>query len=103
MKKILNYVIAIITIVYIGFLCYFNLSKGFFSVADDLLINIAFYGGCAIAIVSAFINMLGMPFQSIFLIVLTILVVVFVLTLIVPDWFRNLFGMNQSSFIGFVN
>ncbi len=101
MKKILNYIIAIATIIYIGFLCYFNITKGAFAVADDLIVNIAFYGGCVIAIISAFVNMLGMPFQSIFLIILTVFVVVFVLTLIIPDWFRGLFGIEKGAFIHF--
>lgn len=99
-KKILNFVIAITTIVYVGFLCYFNITRGAFSISNDLLINIAIYGGCAIAVVSAFINMLGMPLKTIFLIILTIVVVVFILTMIVPDWFRGLFGL-EKGFIHF--
>ena len=93
MKKILNYIIAIATIIYIGFLCYFNIVRGSFSVSEDLLVNIAVYGGCVISVVSAVINMFGMPFKSIFLIVLTVCVVVFILTLIIPDTFRSLFGI----------
>lgn len=100
-KKILNFAIAIATIVYLGFLCYFNITRGSFSISNDLLINIAVYGGCAIAVVSAFINMFGMPLKSIFLIILTVFVVVFILTMIVPDWFRSLFGITESAFIHF--
>lgn len=96
-KKVMNYILAIITIVYVGFLCYFNIVKGTFSISNDLLVNIAVYGGCAIAVVSAFINMLGKPLSSIFLILLTLAVVIFVLTIIVPDWFRGLFGLKTST------
>lgn len=101
MKKILNYIIAIATIIYIGFLCYFNITKGAFAVSGDIIVNIAFYGGCAIAIVSAILNIIGMPFQSVFLIILTVFVVVFVLTMIIPDWFRGLFGIEKGAFIHF--
>lgn len=93
-KKILNFVIAIATIVYVGFLCYFNITRGTFSISDELIINIAIYGGCALAVVSAIINMLGMPLKSLFIVILVVFVVVFILTLIVPDWFRSLFGLN---------
>lgn len=99
MKKILNFILAVVTICYIGFLCYYNIAKGAFSVSEDLLVNIAVYGGCVIAVVSAVINMFGMPFKGIFLIILTIFVVVFILTLIMPNAFRNLFGMNNGAYV----
>lgn len=96
-KKILNYCIAVITIIYIGFLCYYNIAKGGFSFSGDVLVNIAIYGGCVIAIVSAILNIIGMPFQSIFLIILTLFIVIFILTMIIPDWFAGLFGMNTTT------
>lgn len=102
MKRILNFIIVIITIGYIGFLCYYNISKGQFSVSNDILVNIAVYGGCVISVVSAIVNLLGVPFGSIFLIILTVFVVVFILTLLIPDAFRDLFGMNKS-FISFLH
>lgn len=96
MKKAIYFILAILTIVYFAFMCYFNLARGISFSTDDWILNIAMYGGSAIALVLAIVNFLGNPLKGIFFTLLALVVIVFVLTLFIPDFFRNLFGMNGA-------
>ena len=89
MKKSLYLILAVLTIIYIGFLCYKNIT-GVESTAVDL---IATYGGLAIALLYAAINFFGNPLKIVFFVLLILAVIVLILTAVIPDVFRNLFGI----------
>lgn len=93
MKRILYFVLAVLTIVYIGFLCYVNL-VGIETMAPWMN-YVAIYGGLGIALLYAAINFFGNPLKMIFFILLIIMVVLLVLTIAIPDVFRSLFKMGE--------
>lgn len=97
MKRILYFILACVTIVYIGFLCYFNIAGDVTSWAN----YVAVYGGLAIALAYAIINFIGNPLKMIFFIILIIAVAILIVTIAIPDLLRQLFGISQtlSSFI----
>lgn len=98
MKRIIYFVLAVLTIVYIGFLCYVNIMGS----PSQLLNYIAIYGGLAIALAYAIINFFGNPLKILFFILLIIAVIVLILTIAIPGIFRNLFGITSpASFINF--
>ena len=64
MKRIIYFILAIVTIVYIGFLCYMNISGN----PSEILNLISIYGGLAISLVYALVNFTGNPLKIVFLI-----------------------------------
>ena len=91
MKKILYFILAIITMIYIGFLCYANLLG--LENLPEWLNYLAVYGGLVIALLYAAINFFGSPLKIVFFILLIIMTVVLILTIVMPDQFRELFKM----------
>lgn len=95
MKRILYFILAVITIFYIGFLCYANI-VGFNNLASWAE-YIAIYGGLVIALLYAGINFFGNPLKTVFFILLVLSAVVLVLTIVIPDVFRSLFKVGESA------
>jgi peptidoglycan/LPS O-acetylase OafA/YrhL len=89
MKRLIYFILAVITVVYIGFLCYMNITGN----PSEILKYISIYGGLAISLVYALVNFTGNPLKIVFLILLIVATVVLVLTIAVPEMFRNLFGL----------
>ena len=89
MKKILYFILACITIVYIGVLCYANISLS----EPSWVGYVELYGGLIIALAYAAINFFGNPLKIVFFILLILAVVMLVLTIFVPEIFRNLFNI----------
>ena len=89
MKKILYFVLAVLTIIYIGFLCYYNIVGS----ASLVLKYIAIYGALGIALAYAIINFFGNPLKIVFFILLGIALVLLILTIAIPGIFRSLFGL----------
>ena len=89
MKKIIYFILAVVTIVYIGFLCYMNISGN----TSQILNYISVYGGLAISLAYALVNFTGNPLKIVFLILLIVAVVVLVLTIAIPDFFKGIFGL----------
>ena len=89
MKKILYFVLALITLVYIGILCYANIVPN----EPSWVYYIELYGGLAIALAYAAINFFGSPLKIVFFILLILSVVVLILTICIPEVFRDLFGI----------
>lgn len=89
MKKILYFVLAIITIVYIGVLCYANIAVN----EPAWMYYVEVYGGLAIALAFSVVNLFGSPLKIAFFIILIIAVVVLILTLCIPDIIRNFLGI----------
>lgn len=90
MKSILYFILACLTIIYIGFLCYANIVG-----ISGWLSYVAIYGGLGIALAYAIINFFGNPLKMVFFILLIISVVVLILTIAIPDVLRQLFNVSQ--------
>lgn len=89
MKKTVYFILACITIIYIAFLCYTNIVG--FSAA--WMSYVAIYGGLGIAVLYAAINFFGNPLKVVFFVLLILAVVVLILTIAIPDVFRQLFNI----------
>ncbi len=89
MKSIVYFILALLTIVYIGFLCYVNI-YGIQNLAP-IFNYISIYGGLGIALLYAAVNFFGNPLKIVFFILLVVMVVLLILTIAMPDIFRKLF------------
>ncbi len=89
MKSIIYFILAVLTIVYIGFLCYVNIVEPTGAVIE----YISVYGGLVIALLYAGINFFGNPLKIVFFVLLILAVIVLILTIAMPGVFRNLFGV----------
>ena len=89
MKTILYFVLAVLTICYIGLLCYCNVATQ----VNQTIQMIANYGGLAIMLAYAAINFVGNPLKVAFFVLLIIATIFLILTAVIPDVFRNLFGI----------
>lgn len=92
MKKIIYFIFALITIVYVAFLCYYNITN----VSSQVLDYIAIYGGLVIALMYAVVNFFGSPLKIVFFVLLVLMVIVLILTIAIPDVFRNLLGIESA-------
>ena len=92
MKKIIYFIFALITIVYVAFLCYYNITN----VSSQVLDYIAIYGGLVIALMYAAVNFFGSPLKIVFFVLLVLMVVILILTIAIPDVFRNLLGIESA-------
>lgn len=92
MKKIIYFIFALITIVYVAFLCYYNITN----VSSQVLDYIAIYGGLVIALMYAAVNFFGSPLKIVFFVLLVLMVIVLILTIAIPDVFRNLLGIESA-------
>lgn len=93
MKSIIYFILAVLTIVYVGFLCYVNIAGDF----TGILKYISVYGGLGIALLYAAINFFGNPLKIVFFILLILSVVVLFLTIAIPDVFRDLLGIEENT------
>ena len=89
MKKTLYFILACLTIIYIGFLCYVNIAGA----TSEWSYYLSVYGGLAIALLYAAINFFGSPLKIVFFVLLVLATIVLVLTIAIPDVFRQLFGI----------
>ena len=97
MKKILYTILSILSIVYIGFLAVdvirsqgiWNPNMGGFEKWFELIVN---FGGVAIIFCFALVNFTGNPLKMAFFIALIVAIVLYIIVLIVPDWFAGLFA-----------
>ena len=89
MKTVLYFVLAVLTIGYIALLCYCNVAVE----VNKTIQMIANYGGLAIMLAYAGINFFGNPLKIAFFILLVLATVFLILTAVIPNTFRNLFGI----------
>ncbi|MBQ8444741.1 MAG: hypothetical protein IJX25_05265 [Clostridia bacterium] len=89
MKRILYFILAVITIAYIGVLCYANIAID----EPSWIGYIEVYGGLVIALAYAAINFFGSPLKTVFFILLVLAVVLLILSIVIPDVFRQLLGI----------
>ncbi len=93
MKKTLYFILACLTIIYIGFLCYTNIM----GITAEWMNYVAIYGGLVIALLYATINFFGSPLKIVFFVLLIVATVVLILTIAIPDAFRQLFKVGESA------
>ncbi len=93
MKSTLYFILACLTIVYIGFLCYVNI-YGMEEMATWMQ-YVSIYGGLVIALLYAGINFMGSPLKIVFFILLIVMTVLLILTISIPDVFRELFKLDN--------
>lgn len=97
MKKVIYTILSILSIVYIAFLAVnivrtntgWNPDLGVFAKWFDLIIN---FGGIAIIFCFALVNFAGSPLKTVFFILLILAIICYIVVLIVPDFFYNLFN-----------
>ncbi len=89
MKSIVYFILAVLTIVYIGFMCYVNIA----GTNSDVEYYISVYGALAIALAYAGVNFFGNPLKIVFFVLLVLAVIILILTIAIPDVFRSLFGV----------
>ncbi len=89
MKSIVYFILAVLTIAYIGFMCYVNIA----GTNSDVEYYISVYGALAIALAYAGVNFFGNPLKIVFFVLLVLAVIILILTIAIPDVFRSLFGV----------
>lgn len=89
MKKTVYFILACITIAYIGLLCYSNIATD----VPGWFYYIEVYGGLAIAIAYAFVNFFGSPLKMVFFILLIFAIVILILSICIPDTIRSFLGL----------
>ena len=89
MKRILYFVLAIITILYIGVLCYANIAVD----EPSWMYYVEVYGALAIALAFSVVNLFGSPLKIAFFILLVLAVVLLILTICIPEVIRGLLGV----------
>ncbi len=99
MKSIVYFLLAVLTIAYVGFLCYVNI-YGIENISKTLY-YLSIYGGLAIALLYAAVNFFGNPLKIVFFLLLVVMVILLILTIAMPDVFRKLFkvGGDAKAFI----
>ena len=94
MKSIIYFLLAVLTIVYIGFLCYVNMIG--IENLSSVLYYLSIYGGVAIALLYAAINFFGNPLKIVFFILLVFMVILLILTSAMPGVFRSIFKLGND-------
>ena len=88
------FLLAVLTIVYIGFLCYVNMIG--IENLSSVLYYLSIYGGVAIALLYAAINFFGNPLKIVFFILLVVMVILLILTSAMPGVFRSIFKLGND-------
>lgn len=102
MKKVLYTILSILSIVYIVFLSMdkvmdetaWNPDMGWFTQVFDFVVR---FGGVAIIFCFALVNFAGSPLKTAFFIVLIVAIVAYIIVLVAPDFFYNLFNPSEET------
>lgn len=100
MKTVLYFILSILTIVYVGFMCYVNIVPSSLeaTTAFAKFLNIVVqYGGVFLVFVFAFVNFFGSPLKAVFFTILILVAIAYVITIIIPA----VKGGNIASILGF--
>lgn len=97
-KKILYFVLSILTLGYIGVMIYLACGPNLVAMgtAGKILNYISLYGGVALLVGFAAVNFTGNPVKIILLILLILAAVFYLFVVIFPDYFATWFGVAQS-------
>ena len=101
MKKIMYTILSILSVVYIVFLSMdimmeagWNPDMGWFTQVFDFIVR---FGGVAIIFCFALVNFAGSPLKTAFFIILIIAIVAYIIVLVAPDFFYNLFNPSDET------
>ncbi len=102
MKKTIYTILSIVSIAYIVFLVLDVLrdhggwtpNLGWFEDWFDFIVR---FGGIAIIFCFALVNFTGNPLKTVFFILLILAIVCYVIVLIVPDFFSNIFSKKEET------
>ena len=102
MKKVLYTILSILSIVYIVFLSMdividktaWDPDMGWFTQVFDFIVR---FGGVAIIFCFALVNFAGSPLKTAFFIVLIVAIVAYIIVLVAPDFFCNLFNPSDDT------
>lgn len=99
MKTIIYFILSLLTILYVGILCFMNIYGDVTALGTwgTILTYIELYGGIVIVFLYAFINFFGSPLKAVFFTLLVLVMVIYLLTIFLPSFFRGIFGMNDSA------
>lgn len=104
MKTIIYFILSILVIFYISCLCALNIVPDIAGSAGEFLNVVVKYGGLVIILAFAAVNFFGNPIKIIFFILLILVSIIYILTLVVPEFFQNLFGAGGSeAFISWIS
>lgn len=95
MKTVLYFILSIVTIVYVGFMCYVNIVPSALvapTVFAKFLNMVVRYGGVFLVFVFAFVNFFGSPLKAVFLTVLILVAICYIVTIIIPAATGSLAG-----------
>lgn len=89
MKTVLYFVLSLLTIVYVGILCYLNICPDAVTtgtVIGEILKYVQLYGGVVLVFVFAFVNFFGSPLKAVFFTILIVVAIAFIVTAIIPQF-----------------
>ena len=89
MKTVLYFILSILTIVYVGVLCYLNIcpdAVNATTVIGQILKYVQAYGGVALVFVFAFVNFFGSPLKVVFFTILIIVAIAYIVTAVLPQF-----------------
>ena len=97
MKKVLYTILSVLSIIYIAFLIVHVVEAntdwapdmGWFRQWFDIIVN---FGGVAIIFAFALVNFAGSPLKTVFFILLILAIVCYIIVMIVPDFFYDIFS-----------
>ena len=96
MKTIIYFALSVIVIFYLGCLCALNIVPNISGGAGEFLNIVADYGGIVIILAFAAVNFFGSPLKTVFFVLLVLVAIIYVLTLVIPDFFQGIFGTGES-------
>ncbi len=100
MKKVLYTILSVLSIIYIAFLIVHVVEAntdwapdmGWFRQWFDIIVN---FGGVAIIFAFALVNFAGSPLKTVFFILLILAIVCYIIVMIVPDFFYDIFSKKE--------
>ncbi len=100
MKTIIYFLLSICSIIYLAVLSVLNIYGAAvvatWGVWGSILCGIGTYGALAIIFLFAVVNFFGNPIKIVFFVLLILVIIIFIVTSIVPDFFRGIFGIGGA-------
>ena len=92
MKTVIYFIISLLSLLYIGVLCYLNIGPDISALGSfgKILSFVGRYGGVIIIFVFAFSNFIGNPLKVVFFILLVLVGILFLITSFAPGLFSFL-------------
>lgn len=93
MKTVLYFVLSILTIVYVGFMCAINIAPGLIETGTtfgQFLEFVRQYGGVILVFIFAFVNFFGSPLKAVFFTILILVAIFYIITAAAPQIFGQI-------------